>query len=281
MLRLWRDQLRIVIAPDRVSLVRLRRRAHWEVIARASFSCLPHEASPAWQAPLQALKDALDNQHASRPANATVVISNHFVRYALVPSSEQLKNDREIEAYCRHRLLTMFGDQVSQWNLRWSQTDHQGPLVVSAIENEWLREIQAVFSGRPQRLRSVQPYLMTAFNAHYKAIAGRSCWFVVYEPGKLVICLFHNGQWKTVANRRADDFWQGRLPSMLDHENQLIAMDEECREVMVHAPGFRKLMDREEGYYNFQILESASDPAISQADSSHYLMALDGMRHHA
>lgn len=281
MLRLWRDQLRIVIAPDRVSLVRLRWRARWGSATRASIPCSPHDASSAWQAPLQALKDALDDEHPSRPANATVVISNHFVRYALVPSSDQLRNDRETEAYCRHRLLTMFGEQANHWNLRWSPTDHQGPLVVSAIENEWLREIQTVFSGRPQRLRSVQPYLMTAFNAHCKAMAGRSCWFVVYEPGRLAICLLHNGQWRTVANRRADDSWQSHLPSMLDHESQLIAMEEECREVMVRAPGIRKPTDREEGYYNFQLLESASDPAIPHADSSHYLMALDGVRHHA
>jgi hypothetical protein len=230
---------------------------------------------------LRALKDALDSERAARPANATVVISNHFVRYALIPASDQLKNDREIEAYCRHRLHAMFGEQANQWNLRWSPADHRGPLVVSAIENGGLREIQAVFSSRALRLRSIQPYLMTAFNAHYKAMAGRSCWFVVYEPGRLAICLFHNGQWKAVANRKADDSWQGRLPSMLDHESQLIALDEECHEVLVHAPGVRKLTDVGEGHYNFRLLESASDPAISQADSSHYLMALDGMRHHA
>jgi len=48
-------------------------------------------------------------------------------------------------------------------------------------------------------LRSIQPYLMAAFNHLRKHFKDASAWFLLAEQGKLCISLFDRGEWQVYA----------------------------------------------------------------------------------
>ena len=111
MLPLFRDQLRIGIAPDRITLVRIGKGFRPAIKDKQVVKC-EQVTEPAWQAPIDALAKALVNRKWQN-ANATVVLSNHFVRYQIVPWSNEISGEQEQTAFVRHCFTKVFGDEVN------------------------------------------------------------------------------------------------------------------------------------------------------------------------
>lgn len=282
MLLLCSDQLRVIVAPDRVALVRLERRMRWRVAAHISIPCpQQQETMPAWEAALGVLRSALDRQNTSGRARVTIVVSNHFTRYAVIPWSDHLDSAMEIEAYCRHRFAAMFGEQADGWDIRWTRSDRGSPFLASAIDGAFLAQLNAMFLERADRLESVQPYLVTAFNATRKAVGARPCWLVFHEPGRLVICLLRNGRWEAIVSRQADATWPHHLPSIIARESNLIAMEQECREVVVHAPTMHGPLPIDDPYYHFELFRSDVRKMSASEDAGRLLMAPEGAHSNA
>lgn len=158
----------------------------------------------------------------------TVVLSSHFVRYALLPWSGALGSDEEWLALARHSFAATHGGAAEHWNCRVSPADHGEPRLASAIDASLLDAL----SGPP--VVSVQPYLMSAFNARRRALAGRAGWFVLHEPGRLTLALMRQGQWRSVRTRRVSSDWQQVLPNLLDRETAL-ARETPCEDVFFYG----------------------------------------------
>ena len=83
MSRLWRDRLLVSLAPSSVALVRVAGRLRPRIIAKQVLDCDPAFGAEPWQGAVAALAAAAERLRAER-VDATVVLSNHFVRYAIV-----------------------------------------------------------------------------------------------------------------------------------------------------------------------------------------------------
>ncbi len=232
------DQVHIDLRPDQVSMVRLRKGLlRPKVIARQTEFCNTPEVGEApWQPALRALQAGMPALGGGR-MDATVVLSNHFVRYALIPCGDQLSNDREEQAYARHYFSVIYGNDAEDWALRLSTNGHGKMQVASAIDQGLLDGLERVAGVCSLRLSSVQPYLMTVFNHWRRRLSGPTVWFVLAEQGRLCISLLKRGRWCSLHTMKSDDAWLARLPHMLERELHLSDNGTERGTVFLFAPG--------------------------------------------
>jgi hypothetical protein len=234
---LWRDHLRIGMGPKWLAVAGYRRGLR-PVLAHKEIIAVDHadNSAPLWQAAVDALPAALAVT-GRRGVDVTVVLSNHFVRYALLPWNTELKTETEWLALAYHRFSSIHGAAAEDWVIRIAKTAREGPRIASAIDRALLTALEERIS-RPASLVSVQPYLMTAFNRMQSMTGNTSCWLVVEEPGRLTLALIQHGVWKAIRSRRKDELCRMTLHEFIERESALLALDEPCTQVVVltHVP---------------------------------------------
>jgi hypothetical protein len=195
--RLFRDRLLIGLAPAELT------------VGKDSVACDPAFGAEPWQGAISALK-ALEFR---RPCNVTLVLSNHFVRYAIVPWSNALNTAAEEDAYLRHHFSKIHGERTKSWTLRATESAVGVPRLASAVDQALIESIQDCFpKGGKARLISVQPRLMSKFNEWRKFIPDAGAWLVLAEPDRACVALHAEGRWRSVQNGK------GAWRALLDRE---------------------------------------------------------------
>lgn len=229
---LWRNHLRILLGADRLVLSGYRRGLVPAQTREDSIALQPRSGAAPWRAAMDVLTPALAPSLADRP-DATVVLSNHFVRYALLPWNPALKTREEWMALARHRLSSIHGEAVNDWLIRVAETAPQGPRIASAVDKVLLDELDDRFQGTGIALSSVQPFLMTAFNRIQPMLGRDPCWFVIEEAGNLTVSLMREGRWQAIRSRWVDERWSATLPEILERKSAMLALDEPCNRAIV------------------------------------------------
>lgn len=233
---MWRDRLRVGLCPDRLILADWRRGLR---PAPGRKEIVPLEGGAeavGWQRAVEALGQALASA-AARPCDVTVVLSNHFVRYALLPWNAALKTGAEWLALARHQFESVHG-QSAGWDLKVAPTGARGARIACAVETGLLEALEQKVGAAGVKgvaLVSVQPYLMAAFNRIRSRIGRESCWLLVVEPGCMTMGLLESGSWRALRCRRIDAGWRVALPELLERESALLGLEEPCRRIVVHA----------------------------------------------
>jgi hypothetical protein len=191
-----------------------------------------------WRAALEALPGIL-KAHKSR--DASVVLADQFVRYALLPHSEAVKSREQWLSLARHRFGALHGAAAAAWDVKVTETAPLGPRLACAVDRELVEGIASAFVGANVHLVSVQPFLVAAFNRMRSGIlrsAGNAnCWIVVEEPGRLTLALIQRGAWVAIRSRRSDERWRLVLPEILERESAFLGLDQPCTRVIVCAQG--------------------------------------------
>jgi hypothetical protein len=198
---LFRDRLLIGLAPAEVT------------VGKDSVACDPAFGAEPWQGAISALKSL----EFKRPCNVTVVLSNHFVRYAIVPWSSALSTAAEEDAYVRHHFSKIHGERAKSWTLRASESTAGAPRLASAIDQALIDSIRDCFpKGGKARLISAQPLLMSKFNEWRKSIPAAGAWLVLAEPDRACVALHAEGRWRSVQNGK------GAWRALLDRERHRV-----------------------------------------------------------
>ena len=159
----------------------------------------------------------------------SVVVSNHFVRYALVPWSAALSGAAEETAYVRHHFLRVYGERAKAWSFRASPASRGAPRLCSAIDTAFLQEIKNLFAKGKSKLVSLQPELMATFNRWRGKVPAAGAWLVMAEPERACIGLYAKGNWQAVHNAR------GEWLALLERERHRIGGTLPDR-VLLHSP---------------------------------------------
>lgn len=234
MSRLWREQLQIGLCPDRLIVVGRQRGLRPRLTKKEIIAVSSSREAPDWRAAINALPAALAPQ-ARGKTEVTVILSNHFVRYALLAWNATLKTQDEWLALARHRLASVHGAAVEGWALRACETAPRGPRLVAAADQALLDALAERIAAGGATLVSVQPYFMAAFNRIRRAIGKESCWLVNEEPGRLTLALIERGIWRAIRSRGVDDRWPAALAEILDRESAAQGLDQPCTRVVIHA----------------------------------------------
>jgi hypothetical protein len=139
----------------------------------------------------EAIKQLVDGW---QRADVTVVVSNRLVRYAVVPRSAQVSGEAEELELARHHFVRVHGERARDWDVRYSPETG----LASAIDKSLIEELK-----NQVRLRSLQPYLMAAFNRLRSRVPKEGAWIVLPEAQATCVALYAKGAWAGVSVSRA------------------------------------------------------------------------------
>ncbi|MHC8334468.1 hypothetical protein [Pseudomonas sp. LB3P25] len=193
------------------------------------------EGFHAWAVALETL-DRLLGEHTRPGAELSVVISGHFSRFCLVPWSEQISSPAELLGFAQLCFEDLYGVPTQRWNMVLSAEPAGYDRVATALPQDLLMHLRTLVTARGLRLRSVQPYLMAAFNHFDKSFDAGDFLFVVAEPVRSVLLLAREGRWASVRSVGSSDS-DAALTALIGRENQLqVSTSEQPLNVYLHAP---------------------------------------------
>lgn len=200
MLRPWRERLFISLEPAAVHAVQVAGTLRRRVVAKHSSAADAARGASPWNGAVEALRAMLGAWDGVR-GNASVVLCNCLVRYAVIPQAAETDDPEERIALAQHYFARVNGERVHGWNVKVADSG-----LASAIDQSLLEALQTCFGGRPGlRLRSVQPYLMAAYNAARSCLPRRGAWLVLADGERTCLALLAGRHWAgvTVVRGRA------------------------------------------------------------------------------
>lgn len=235
MLRSWRERLLIGLAPSELTLVRLGGRWRPRVTAKRIVPCDPAFGQEPWHGAAAALKEMTGSAR-GEALDVTMVLSNHFVRYALVPWNDAVAGAAEELALARHCFAKIHGERAKAWTVSLSEEPAGAPRLAGAIDTALLDAIRNCFpaSGKA-RLVSMQPYLMAAVNCWGGAIAPTAPWLLITEPDRACLVLHGGSRWQAVLSTKGSYGAPEEWATLLDRERHRIVEGEPATTVLVHA----------------------------------------------
>ena len=183
---------------------------------------LPSEETPAqpnWGGPIDTLRAMLVDP-ASRKTCATVILSNHFVRYLVLSWSAELVTEAEELEYARARFVEVYGEAARDWVIRTSSAAAGGRRLAAAADVALINALTRTLNASGVKFTSCQPALMAQFNAARTRI-GNDAWLVSAERTRLSIARIRDAQWYSVRTRPVNGA-PVALRELLDQERLLL-----------------------------------------------------------
>lgn len=274
MSRLWRDRLLVSLEPGAVALARVAGVMRPRVVAKQAFECDPAYGAEPWQGAVAALAAASEPLRGER-LDVTVVLSNHFVRYAVVKPDAALSGPEEQLGLARFQFGRIYGERAKGWDVRLSDAPRGAARLASAVDAALVPAIAACFPKEGSaRLVSVQPYLMAAFNCWRGEMPGQDAWLLLVEPERACLALVAEGKWAAVQTLRgaypgADDW-----AALLERQQLRAEVQSVPREVRVHAPASGTAAEREARGWNLLGLALPSLEGFVPREDARFAMAL-------
>ncbi len=274
MLRLSSDRILIALAPDSLALLRVSGGARPRVSEKRTVACDPALGAAPWQGAAAALAQVAGETRDAK-ADVTVVLSNHFARFILVPWSEGLGNAEERTAFVRYCFAKVHGERSKDWDLRLSPTPAGSTRIASAVDSSLVQAVRAAFPAAARaRLVSLQPYLMAAFNRWRKDVKDERAWFLLVEPQRACLARLEGGRWSAVRNTRGSFDEPAQWAGLLDRERHRVGGDGASDGVYVHAPRNGRALSVEGDGWTFKSLALAPAEGLTPAESEPFAMAL-------
>lgn len=178
----------------------------------------PHQP---WQRALQACSRML----AELPAGSqlTVVVSNQWLRYQLLPAMPPMQSHSASLAVARALFMETYGEVAATWHMALEplpQGEHQ---FACAIDPALLDAIATMATQSGCRLVSVQPAMMHLYNRLCRQLGSDLCGVVQVEAGRIHLALMCNGGWLglSACASHAQD-WPQHLLALLQRETMLL-----------------------------------------------------------
>jgi hypothetical protein len=231
---LWRERVRIALSPQQVEMLRFAPGWRREAPERIAVACAgtPERNAASWAPAIEALRELLTRPNLRR-ADATVILSNNFVRYLLIPWSASLVTGEEQSAFARMRFVQVYGEAAQSWMLRLSDGVAGSAQVAAAVERPLIDSLTTMLESSPLALRSIQPQFMSAFNAARKTI-GRDAWLAIAEPGRLLLGLLRGGRWLSLRSRPLNGEAVA-LAELLDQERLMLGLEPGSEKIYLQA----------------------------------------------
>lgn len=232
MSRLSPEHFQIALSPHQVAMVKLSR--SWKtsrVTQRKFLPCQPPvEKQPNWSTPLAALRELFPKTGAAGTP-VRVVLSNHFLRYIVLPWSPELVTQSEELDYAQARFAQVFGDKARQWVVRTSDAPAGAERLAAAADAALLEELALALRASGMALKSCQPALMAQFNCCRREIRDNA-WLVAAERGRLLVARIHQQRWRSVRMRPLHETVVP-LQAILEQERLLLSANEPGYKVFV------------------------------------------------
>ncbi|MYM90383.1 hypothetical protein GTP91_24825 [Rugamonas sp. FT82W] len=150
------------LTPSAVTLAELEgivRPAPWMV------AVLPAPTDVSWTvAEAVAEMDRHFTKQGGRRGSIDIVLADAFVRYAVLPWSEKLSGQQEVEALARIRLEELFGTAVAAWDIVVDRREFGHGGLVCAVAPNFPNLLRECCAAHNLTLRSLMPDFMERYN---------------------------------------------------------------------------------------------------------------------
>jgi hypothetical protein len=205
----------VFLGPDAVHLARYR--AGLRPRAPEQHRQALEMAGARWQDVVEALRSALGALSVRR-GDASVVVSNHYVRFALVPDANKLRNNAERLIAARHTLQSIYGEAAERWRVVLDGASGKGAAIAAGVDAELVDGVVAALTAVNLRVLGVQPLFAAALNASRRALGAGPAWFGVAEPGRLALAYVERGGWQSLRSHRLRANLSEELPILLEQD---------------------------------------------------------------
>lgn len=184
---------------------------------------------------LQAMAQLLEQVR--RGTCLRLLLASHYVRYALVPWSDDIHSPAELAAYVRLRYELIYGEHVRNWRFSLSSESAGKPRLSAALPDELLNAWRELVNQRGHQLGSVQPYLAVAFNRFRNRLEPDDFLFILAEPGRGSLLQVSNGAWVGVYSQGCAERREA-LADLVVRQSTLLGLAAGSkRQAFLHAPG--------------------------------------------
>jgi hypothetical protein len=197
---LWRDRLIVGLAPQRLTAIRLAKGVHPRPVRQCEVRLQANSATP-WRPSLAAFCDLVRDAQ-WRTASVDVVLSSHFVRYAVIPGDPNEQTEDERAALGALVFRKTFGNLCQDWRITLSETRKGVSTLGAAIPSGLIEDIETNI-GKQCRIRSIRPDLMEAFNRIGGSLKHGPAIFALVESGRVTMGQVADGAWKSILSRLA------------------------------------------------------------------------------
>ncbi|MGQ5522322.1 hypothetical protein ACUHMQ_03575 [Chitinimonas sp. PSY-7] len=143
-----------------------------------------------------------------------VVVSNTWVRYAVLHWQTNLADDGLCQDYARTLLTEQYGETSNGWVLTLSPLIPNRNRIISAIDARWLATLNELASSHNLKLSSVRPLLASVYNQLVSKLP-KDALLAVVEPQRLCLLQIGGGDWVNLYNRMLGEPWERRLPGLV------------------------------------------------------------------
>ncbi len=196
MLPLSRSEHKIYLFQDRIEIETVRRKSEERQVIPCS-----HQGDSSWNEALETLVNELKLLNLGYD-RITLILSNPFFRYALIPWSVSLIKPEDEMRLARICFEKIYGD-MDGWRIQIDKGAYGHTRVAAAVPENLVTSILAAFKNF--RLKSIQPFLMHAFNQHRGNFTGQGFIIAMPESGKVCLASIGHLQWLGVRNVNCAD----------------------------------------------------------------------------
>jgi hypothetical protein len=215
--RWFRKHLKVYLSPSRIIIWQTGHFFSSNIYAVKEYPVENRAYGKSAWAPVVKLLDKLLEDFEG-PLALSFIISNQFARYQLVEPNINLNSAQEEEQYIRFNLGQIYGDVVSQWEVSWGPQLSVRPQLVSAIDRSLLDALRSVTSSHKSRIKSVEPYLMSAFNLLIKLDKRKLLRFVLVDGESACSATVREGVWLEFRASRLQGALEGVLEGLVERE---------------------------------------------------------------
>lgn len=234
------DRLVVAIHERGIDALLVRRgrlpRSPLRIVERHRFDVdAADDEAPSWQRPVA----LLGNLAGAGVRRLHLVVSNHFVRYQLLPWESVVACQGDTAALAQARFQLAFGDAAAGWQIVADAPRFRSASLAAAIDGQLLAAARASAAAAGLQIAGVRPHLLSALASlqqHSVKNTG-SGWFAVFEPGRLTVLGSAQGRASSLHNIRLQAP-EALLPTL----QQCVAADRlqaaPGGTVCLHAPGW-------------------------------------------
>lgn len=202
------DSARLYIGPAQTVLVQNHRGLHARVAVRRE----------TFEPEVDGLLVAVRSELASLPSRTPVhvILSNHLVRYVLVPFSPQVVGTVALGTVARQAFRHVHGPAADDWAVSVSAVGER-TRVAAAVDQHLMQGIIDAGRSAGVHISAIDPLLMDGYNAARPHLFA-SGWFATVEPGRVTLLRTVDGEWARVVSARCNADWRSTIRQLADRE---------------------------------------------------------------
>ncbi len=233
MSRLWRDQIQVFLAPERVDLVRTPKGIKPAQTAKVTALCQRPQGAIAWQSALQHLEKNLID---ATGTDLSITLSNHFVRYVTLPPQAEIATPEEVKSYANFRMRDIYAERMNSWALSVSEWDPMTGAICAAIPQALMAQLDDMAARHQCKIKEIEPYMASVYDRWQKLLSGTKIYLAVIEAGRICVAILSNGVWHSIRNQRILHNTAEELLAVLDQEAIFFGNKEAMERVHLFAP---------------------------------------------